>query len=140
MRPFRSYLHEMEDLLQECVRQAEAQEWHHLPVESPEFQHYLRLCTFAQEATERRQRFESIKEGRFTRRAWRQFAARAEEAHRLERYPNRPHLDVGVADSDNVVGGDRSSQGGHGTLDLGQDDYSVEGQPDNSRVDSSDGS
>jgi len=121
LKSFSEFIHELEELLHDTVLQAENQQWHHLPVESPEFQHYLRLMTWLEEVVERRRRYDYIKGGRPTRRSWRELQAWRTETDRLGRHPVQLQSDLGGDGQPNIAGG-ALSEGGHGTDDFDTDD------------------
>ena len=111
MQSFRKFIRGLEDILVDAVRQAELQEWHHLPTESEQFQHYLRLCTWAEEVAGRRARYDAIKaagrESRATKTAW--FESQAD---RLGGHAPTVHPSIGSPD-DTDAAWRALGQGGH---------------------------
>ena len=54
IKPYRIFLLELLDQLQEAIREAENQQWHHETFANTlEFQHYLRLVTWTDEVNSR---------------------------------------------------------------------------------------
>ena len=53
MRPYRVFLTELQDELQEAIRVSENAEWHHYHESTPAYQHYLRLLTWEKAVSER---------------------------------------------------------------------------------------
>ncbi len=125
MLTFRAFLQGLEDLLDQSVLEAENNEWHHLPVESPQFQHYLRLMTWLEELIERGRHFDNIKAGKQTRRSWRELQAWAAERDRLGRHALHLHSGERSSGHQDALGGaERPS--GYGNDDLDPDNHPVE--------------
>ena len=67
MKSYRSFLRDLEEELLECMRRAEALEWHHEPLGSDLNMHYTRLCTWYAEVHERRETYAATKRTKFAR-------------------------------------------------------------------------
>ena len=111
MRSYRSFIHDMAEQLVAAVADAENQGWHHQGEGTPLFQHYLRLCTWADELTTRRAWYDYIKA---RRPAWVQEAfpeLAAPTGGRMVRSPDRdqrPELGPSLHDDDSERGGGRA--------------------------------
>ncbi len=121
MRTFSAFIHELEEELFDMVRVVEGLGWHHLPTESPEFLHYLRLLTWVEEVAARRQRYDYIKGGRQTRRSWRELQAFCKESNRVGGHPVLNNPDERSSGQPDALGR-AVSEGGYGEDDTNQDD------------------
>ena len=121
MRSYSTFIRKLEDEMVEAVRQVENLEWHHLPERTDEYQHYVRLLTWATEVSERRVRFDYIKAGRATRRSQREVNAWVAEANRVGGHPAELHAG-GRSAVDTDPSGGALGQGRHGNHDGGEAD------------------
>ena len=119
MKSFRVFIHELEELVVDCLRQSENMGWHHLPEDTVEFQHYLRLGTWAVELTQRRIRFDYIHEGKATRSSARQLQAWAASRDSMVGHNYRLHLGSGGAEHPDPTGR-TLGESGHGDDDSGE--------------------
>ncbi len=123
MLAFRAFLRGLEEVLEQSVVEAENCQWHHLPVESPQFQHYLRLMTWLEEVIDRGKHFDNIKAGKQTRRSWRELQAWSAERDRLGRHDIQLHAGERSPGHQDALGG-VECEGGYGDYDLDKDDNS----------------
>jgi len=112
-RPYGVFLQALLEELQSAIAEVENFEFHHAAVDSPEYQHYLRLATWLDEVERRVDRVGDTK----VRKAWRRLQASAGPAPRgaLADQADQQHLGGGHPD------GDRPglSDGGHSERDDG---------------------
>ena len=59
MKSYRRFLMDLHEELVRAILEAEDQEWHHWGELTVEFQHYVRLNTWAKELSERRQHLDN---------------------------------------------------------------------------------
>ena len=105
-RPYGVFLRSLLDELETAVAELENLEFHHAPLGSAEFQHYLRVWTWCDEVTARMERFGNTKK----QKAWQQLnAARPEARHPLADPTDQQHLGGGDPDRDRP----RRLDGGH---------------------------
>ena len=95
VRPYAVFLKDLHEELQQAVADLENLGFHHSRPETSEFQHYLRVCTWADEVALRRYRFGTAK-------------AKKQQFRALPFGPTPPEALAGQADQRHLDAGDGS--------------------------------